>query len=73
MKLCDFGLARSIAGVESAAMILSQKYKDEENKNESDESEVKSIGVNLSKISINDNQLSPHPVDSEEKKKEDLK
>ena len=30
VKLCDFGLARSITGVESAAMILSSKAREEE-------------------------------------------
>jgi len=30
VKICDFGLARSIAGVESAGMMLSKKFKDDE-------------------------------------------
>lgn len=30
VKICDFGLARSIAGVESASMFLSKKFKDDE-------------------------------------------
>lgn len=30
VKLCDFGLARSIAGVESAALLISGKRKDED-------------------------------------------
>jgi serine/threonine protein kinase len=35
VKLCDFGLARSITGVESAAMIISGKNKTDEIKSSS--------------------------------------
>lgn len=30
VKICDFGLARSIAGVESASFLVSKKFKDDE-------------------------------------------
>lgn len=44
VKLCDFGLARSITGVESAAMIISSKYKDEEIKSSSKDEEMTIAG-----------------------------
>jgi len=30
VKICDFGLARSIAGIESAAMLSSKRFKDDQ-------------------------------------------
>ena len=40
VKLCDFGLARSITGVESASLIISGKSKNEEIKSSSKDEEV---------------------------------
>jgi mitogen-activated protein kinase 1/3 len=43
VKICDFGLARSIAGVESASIMLSKKFKDDEDhemKSESNHEDV---------------------------------
>jgi len=50
VKLCDFGLARSIAGVESAAMILSGKQKIDEIKSSSDDQEMALQGSEPAKI-----------------------
>lgn len=44
VKLCDFGLARSITGVESAALIISPKYKDEDIKTSSKDEEMHLVG-----------------------------
>lgn len=48
VKICDFGLARSIAGVDSAGMFLSKKFKDDEDsemKSESAQEDVHIGGV----------------------------
>jgi mitogen-activated protein kinase 1/3 len=51
VKLCDFGLARSITGVESSIMILSSKLKDEEIKMSSKDEEAMHIkGVEQARI-----------------------
>ena len=51
VKLCDFDLARSITGVESSAMILSTKSKDEEIKMSSkDEDSVVINGAEQARI-----------------------
>lgn len=51
VKLCDFGLARSITGVESAALIISGKYKrDEEIKMSSNDEEMAINSSELAKI-----------------------
>lgn len=44
VKICDFGLARSIAGIESASVLYGKKFKadqDEEMKSESNQDDVK--------------------------------
>ena len=44
VKLCDFGLARSITGVESASLIISGKAKEEEIKSSSMDEEMSIAG-----------------------------
>ena len=44
VKICDFGLARSIAGVESASMLIKKGDEDEEMKSESTHEDVPFIG-----------------------------
>jgi mitogen-activated protein kinase 1/3 len=53
VKLCDFGLARSITGVETSDMILSKKAKEEEEKEikaSSKDDDAKISGADLAKI-----------------------
>jgi mitogen-activated protein kinase 1/3 len=50
VKLCDFGLARSITGVESAALIISSKHKEEEIKSSSKDEEMTLVGSEPAKI-----------------------
>ena len=53
IKLCDFGLARSVAGVESASLILSSKLKkneQEEIKSSSQDEEMSLKGAEIAKI-----------------------
>jgi mitogen-activated protein kinase 1/3 len=50
VKLCDFGLARSITGVESAAMIISSKHKEEEINSSSKDEEMALAGAEPAKI-----------------------
>jgi len=53
VKLCDFGLARSITGVETTEMILSKKAKEDEAKEikaSSKDEEATITGAGLSKI-----------------------
>jgi mitogen-activated protein kinase 1/3 len=45
VKLCDFGLARSITGVESASLIISGKVKEEEIKSSSQDEEMVIAGA----------------------------
>ena len=44
VKLCDYGLARSISGIDSAAMILSKADKEAEESEQSDASKGSSLG-----------------------------
>jgi mitogen-activated protein kinase 1/3 len=70
VKLCDFGLARSITGVETSAMILSKKAKEEEEKEikaSSKDEEAKISGAGLAKIHHQDSVTS---TTEEESKKE---
>lgn len=50
VKLCDFGLARSITGVESASMILTGKDKIDELKSSSDDLDMRLAGAEPAKI-----------------------
>lgn len=53
VKICDFGLARSIAGVESASVLISKKFKteeDEEMKSESSHEDVTILNSEPAKI-----------------------
>jgi mitogen-activated protein kinase 1/3 len=50
VKLCDFGLARSITGVESASLIISGKMKEEEIKMSSQDEEMAIAGSEPAKI-----------------------
>jgi serine/threonine protein kinase len=48
VKICDFGLARSIAGIESAGMLMSKKFKDNDDtemKSESAQEDVNLGGI----------------------------
>jgi mitogen-activated protein kinase 1/3 len=45
VKLCDFGLARSITGVESASLIISGKAKSDEIKSSSKDEEMSIAGA----------------------------
>jgi serine/threonine protein kinase len=61
VKICDFGLARSIAGVESASMILtSKRFKDEdqEMKSESAHEDVHLQGTEAAKLHHKDDTVS---------------
>jgi len=57
VKICDFGLARSISGVESASMIImGRKFKeDEEVKAEEAEHDVLIQGSEIARIHHKDN------------------
>ena len=50
VKLCDFGLARSITGVESASLIITGKMKEEEIKMSSQDEEMTIAGAEAAKI-----------------------
>ena len=50
VELCDFGLARSITGVESASLIISGKQKEEEIKMSSQDEEMTIAGSEPAKI-----------------------
>ena len=53
VKLCDFGLARSITGVETAALIITGKQKEEavdDVKASGGDEEVKLIGAEPAKL-----------------------
>lgn len=53
VKICDFGLARSIAGVEWASILISKKFKgeeDEEMKSESTHEDVTILNGEPAKI-----------------------
>ena len=59
MKICDFGLARSISGVESASVILegrkfAKDSQDEETKADEYSKDVMLQGAELSKINHKD-------------------
>jgi hypothetical protein len=38
VKICDFGLARSIAGIESASLLKSKRFKDDDDQEMKSES-----------------------------------
>ena len=53
VKICDFGLARSIAGVESASVLVSKKFKDDEDqemKSETNHEDVKIMNSEPAKL-----------------------
>lgn len=50
VKLCDFGLARSIAGVESAACIVSRKQSVDDIKSSSEDKEMNIAGSEPARI-----------------------
>lgn len=45
VKICDFGLARSISGVESAGLFLSKKFKDNEDHEMKSESAQEDVSI----------------------------
>ena len=45
VKICDFGLARSISGVESAGLFLSKKFKDNEDNEMKSESAQEDVSI----------------------------
>lgn len=78
VKLCDFGLARSIAGVESAQMFISgkkgQKDEDSETKVSGDDEDFVLGGSEKAKIHYKDNEdAEDENSKSEEEKKKDIK
>jgi mitogen-activated protein kinase 1/3 len=83
VKLCDFGLARSITGVETTEMILSKKAKEEEAKEikaSSKDEEATITGAGLSKIHHQDEvsqaeeeKKNDTPMTPQEKQKADMK
>ena len=50
VKICDFGLARSIAGVESATLLLKDKDKDEYMKSDGHHEDASLTGATTSKL-----------------------
>jgi len=75
VKLCDFGLARSIAGVESATW-LQKKEKNEEEKVNPDDDDFVIGGAEKAKIHHKDDKVEEESVPEEkkeEKKKADIK
>ncbi|CDW81215.1 UNKNOWN [Stylonychia lemnae] len=72
VKLCDFGLARSIAGVESASLII-RKQSSDEIKSSSEDQEMNIAGSEPARIHHQDEVTNSTPVVEEEKKKEDLR
>jgi serine/threonine protein kinase len=82
VKICDFGLARSIAGVESASMLITGKKgqnDDEEMKSESTMEDVPFIGeqarihyqdtVSESQKAMEEMKLEPKELTAEDKRK----
>ena len=45
VKICDFGLARSIEGVESASVLISKKFKDDEDHEMKSESAQEDVSI----------------------------
>lgn len=77
VKLCDFGLARSIAGVESSSMFISGKKgkqdDDAETKVSADEEDFILGGSEKAKIHAKDTETEEEDKKTEEEKKKDIK
>lgn len=78
VKLCDFGLARSIAGVESAQMYISGKKKgekddDTETKISGDDEDFVLGGSEKAKIHHKDTEGEEEEKKTDEEKKKDIK
>jgi hypothetical protein len=48
VKICDFGLARSIAGIESASLLKSKRFKDDDDHEMKSESAQEDIALKIS-------------------------
>lgn len=77
VKLCDFGLARSIAGVESSSMFISGKRGKQDDETETkvsaDEEDFALGGSEKAKIHAKDTETEEEDKKSEEEKKKDIK